>query len=375
VSGDPARRRGHLWTGVAMCPPIRRFIPFLFALAPAALWTSCGVTGNPQGPSSDQSSPPVSSSSPPAPQPAVALSSTAVTFTARQSGSNPASQSIAVTNGGQGTLSGLSARITYSGQSQGWLEASLARTTAPTTLTLRATTTGLDSGTHQAVVRVLSSTAMNGPQSLSVDFVVGSRTSPPLPAPTLSFVDSSVYPLVSISVDGKEYVDTVGDAVAPGGHKDVPVPPGRHQYRMVNGTFQGDSSFVEMYVAQGSYSQPDSGTYTVTFDDPPLERILSDFQQSWTWTSEVAHDCSAQAYQYRFTFRSDGTYDLAEIGKVGWTVIRTGTYHEKGARQPSFTISVETSADGDGLLEELTAVLTISNARDSCSGVMKYHEN
>jgi hypothetical protein len=55
-------------------------------------------------------------------------------------------------------------------------------------------------------------------------------------------------------------------------------------------------------------------------------------------------------------------------------VIRKGTYAEKGERQPSFTISVATSADGDGSLEELGAVLTMSNGRDSCSGAMKYHK-
>ncbi|HUL77237.1 MAG TPA: fibronectin type III domain-containing protein, partial [Vicinamibacteria bacterium] len=76
----------------------------------------------------------------------------------------------------------MSTRITYSGSSSGWLEASLAQPTAPTTLTLKATTAGLASDTYQAVVAVLSTSVANGPLSLAVEFVVGS---PALRAPAL----------------------------------------------------------------------------------------------------------------------------------------------------------------------------------------------
>jgi hypothetical protein len=448
-----------------MCLPLRRIFPFLLVPA-AALLTSCGVTSNPQGPSTSESGVPPPSGGD---QPSIALSTTAVTFSAAQGRGNPASQTISITNGGKGSLSGLSTRITYGGPPTGWLEASLARTTAPTTLTLTATTAGLGSDAYRATVTILSAAATNGPQSVTVDFVVGSPTlsKPDLQAAAVSgsqvtlrwtfkwpaavggsdeyqlekstgstggfalvgsydcstsacrqtpfvvtltespgtyyyrvrartslgssgysqvqsavvavasitrFTNSSVYSLVSIRVDGKEYVTTSGNAVAPGGSMDVSVAPGNHQYRVANGTFQGDSSFVELYVKEGSYAQPNGGTYSITFADPSLAQILSNFQEAWIWTSEVARDCSARSYQYRFTFRSDGTYDLAEYSTTAWTVIRRGTYSEKGERQPSFTISVATSADGDGSLEELGAVLTMSNGRDSCSGAMKYHK-
>jgi len=447
-----------------MCPEVRRFFPFVLVLT-VALLPSCGVTGNPQAPSTIESTPTPSAGA----QPSIAVSSTAITFSATQGRGDPAVQTISITNGGGGTLTGLSTRITYSGSSSGWLEASLAQPTAPTTLTLKATTAGLASDTYQAVVAVLSTSVANGPLSLAVEFVVGSPAlrAPALQSATVSgtqvtlswtfswpsalggndeyelekssssasgfalvgsyecttsacrqnpftatrtespgtyyyrvrartgvgtsgysqvqsavvaaasitrFVNSSVYSLVSIRVDEREYITASGNAVDPGGSMDVSVAPGSHQYRIANGTFQGDSSFVEMYVSQGSYSQPSGSTYSITFQDPSLAQILSNFQQSWIWTSEAARDCSTQAYQYRFTFRSNGTYDLAEYSTTAWTVIHKGGYSEKGARQPSFKISVGTTADGDGTLDELGTVLAMSNGKDSCSSLMKYHK-
>src|SRR5690606_235624 len=71
------------------------------------------------------------------PQPAIGLGATSVNFTAPAGGANPAKQSVAVTNAGGGTLSGLAAEVTYTaGQPTGWLAAALGSTTAPTALEL-----------------------------------------------------------------------------------------------------------------------------------------------------------------------------------------------------------------------------------------------
>jgi len=70
-------------------------------------------------------------------------------------------QVVNVTNGGSGTLSGLSiGTITY-GQNQqaGWFSAALTSTTAPTTISVTYATTTLPAGTYTASVPVLSSTS------------------------------------------------------------------------------------------------------------------------------------------------------------------------------------------------------------------------
>ncbi|HEY4954286.1 MAG TPA: hypothetical protein VII02_05325, partial [Gemmatimonadaceae bacterium] len=100
----------------------------------------------------------------------IALSPTSVNFSSIQGG-NPDPQTVNVSNGGFGKLSGLGVgTIAYgSGQPTGWLTASLSATSAPTTLTLTATSGSL-AGTYTATVAVTSSVAINSTQTLSVTF-------------------------------------------------------------------------------------------------------------------------------------------------------------------------------------------------------------
>src|ERR1017187_7650185 len=79
---------------------------------------------------------------PPPSAPVISLSSQTVTFLATAGTASPAAQPVTITNGGTGTLSGLAmGTITYgSGQSSGWLSASLNATSAPATITLMPST-------------------------------------------------------------------------------------------------------------------------------------------------------------------------------------------------------------------------------------------
>src|SRR6266498_3395260 len=102
----------------------------------------------------------------------IVLSATSRSFTATQGGASPAAQTVTVSNGGGGTLSGLTATVSYT-TGQGWLAASLSSTTAPSTLTLTATTGTLVAGTYTATVAVAAAGAANSPQPVSVTFTLG----------------------------------------------------------------------------------------------------------------------------------------------------------------------------------------------------------
>src|SRR6266540_583665 len=127
---------------------------FLLVLSLAGLAVQCG---NPPGPTQDQ---------------LIVLSATSRSFTATQGGASPAAQTVTVSNGGGGTLSGLTATVSYT-TGQGWLAASLSSTTAPSTLTLTATTGTLVAGTYTATVAVAAAGAANSPQPVSVTFTLG----------------------------------------------------------------------------------------------------------------------------------------------------------------------------------------------------------
>jgi len=141
------------------------------SLAPASSYFYRVYSYNGDGPSSSYANGSVTTPSPEGPS--IALSRTSVSFNATEGGGNPAAEAVNVTNGASGTLSGLTANVTYgSGQTTGWLAASLSGTTAPAVLTLGSTTGSLGAGTYTATVSVTSGVASNSPQSINVTFTV-----------------------------------------------------------------------------------------------------------------------------------------------------------------------------------------------------------
>jgi hypothetical protein len=110
---------------------------------------------------------------------AIGLDAASVTFSAVVGGPDPAPQTVAVSNAGGGSLSGLTATVDHTTSPGGWLTASLGGTVAPTTLTLRPSTGTLPAGTHTARVLVSASGAANSPQQVSVTFTVTASATPP----------------------------------------------------------------------------------------------------------------------------------------------------------------------------------------------------
>ena len=118
------------------------------------------------------------------PAPELLLSPSDVTFTAVQSGSTPGDRTVSVSNGGTGTLTGLTLAIRYAaGGPTGWLTATLGSTSTPTTLNLSVNQGNIAIGTYNATVDV---TAASGTKSVTVRLNVVS------PAPSISLASTSV---------------------------------------------------------------------------------------------------------------------------------------------------------------------------------------
>lgn len=111
--------------------------------------------------------------------PAIVLDPATVLFEAVRGSAAPAPTSVAISNGGGGTLSGLSTSVSYLSGSGGWLSTSLSATTAPATLQLQANPGSRAPGTYTASVQVISPVAENNPVTLSVTLVIA-------PPPVLS---------------------------------------------------------------------------------------------------------------------------------------------------------------------------------------------
>lgn len=112
------------------------------------------------------------------PAPTLAVSASAVQFTATAGGNSPAAQSIQITNGGTATLAGLSASVGYqNGQPNGWLAASLNSTTAPATLSITPNIGSLAAGNYNATITIASNAigVTNSPQQVAVAMTVTSN--------------------------------------------------------------------------------------------------------------------------------------------------------------------------------------------------------
>jgi hypothetical protein len=150
---------------------MRRIPGFLLVIA-AVFVVACGSGGSSDSTNTNTGG---GTTQPPASAPAILLSTAAANFTAAAGGASPAAQSVTVSNGGTGTLSGLATgTITYVGQASGWLTPSLSGTTAPATLTLTPATGALLAGTYTASVPVTSTATgvTNSPQSVNVTLTI-----------------------------------------------------------------------------------------------------------------------------------------------------------------------------------------------------------
>lgn len=84
---------------------------------------------------------------------ALQLSTSALSFNA-PIGSTPAAQVVQCNNSGGGTLTGLTATVSYGAGGTGWITSTLSQTTAPATLTVRPSAGALAAGTYTATITV-----------------------------------------------------------------------------------------------------------------------------------------------------------------------------------------------------------------------------
>jgi hypothetical protein len=110
--------------------------------------------------------------------PSLAISPAAVNFAATTGQPAPSPQQVTITNGGAGTLTGISAGpISYgAGQPTGWLQASLNSTTTPTALILTTDPAIVLAGSYTATIPVSTSTPGVTSKTITVSLDVASRT-------------------------------------------------------------------------------------------------------------------------------------------------------------------------------------------------------
>jgi hypothetical protein len=182
----------------------------------------------------------------------IGLAPDVVGFTAAQGGGNPAAKTVAVTNAGLGSLTGLGVTgATYApGEPTGWLVASLDQPSAPATLTLRATTGSLATGTYHARVSVTAAAASNSPQALEVTLTVGSAPN------TLASIQTVPGFRVMLPADTQRLQvtgrDNSGGAVPPAGVRFASRAPGVARVDSLTGLVTGVAAGTTIVVASAA---------------------------------------------------------------------------------------------------------------------------
>lgn len=103
--------------------------------------------------------------------PTIGVSPTSLSFSATAGGSNPANQTISITNAGGGTLNWSQT------DDASWLTVTPASGTAPSTLTASASISGLTAGTYNGTITVTATGATNTPLSIPVTLTVTNPSS------------------------------------------------------------------------------------------------------------------------------------------------------------------------------------------------------
>ncbi len=125
------------------------------------------------------------------------------------------------------------------------------------------------------------------------------------------FVNNSVYPVISLQIDGVEIFPTQPMGIPPGAYYQKELTVGNHNYRAATGFWSGGIR-TEMYVYQGSFNQQNGVTTQIPFGNPSIAQILTRFGSSGYYTGDYWAGTLPNSAAFRFY--NNGTYTFYRNG-------------------------------------------------------------
>lgn len=200
----------------------------------------------------------------------------------------------------------------------------------------------------------VAATNAYGDSPLSV--ASNSVTLPAVANPTQLVVrNDSIYPIVSLIVNGTEQLPNAPLGIPPGGTFSVAASAGTSTYTAESGFWAGGSRET-LYFWQGSASVTAGLASQVVIDDPSVSQIMTRFAASAAYVGEYWSGTSLGWKRLRFF--PNGTYTLENNGVAGGT----GTYSlVTYAGNYLATVRLTGAAAGDLLLDERTGSFFLRN--------------
>ena len=125
------------------------------------------------------------------------------------------------------------------------------------------------------------------------------------------FINNTVYPVISLQVDGVEQFPTQPMGIPPGAYYQMDLTVGSHNYRASTGFWSGGSR-TEMYIYQTSFNQQNNTTVQIPFNNPTIAQILTRFQSSGYYTGDYWVGTLPNSAAFRFY--NNGTYTFYRNG-------------------------------------------------------------
>ena len=169
------------------------------------------------------------------------------------------------------------------------------------------------------------------------------------------FSNNSVYPVISLEIDGVEQFPSQPMGIPPGQYYQVELPAGPHTYRASTGFWSGGRR-TEMYVYQNIFTQNSNATIQIPFNDPTIAQILTRFGSSGYYTGD--YWMGTLPHSAAFRFHSNGTYTFYRDGIAQGS----GTY-SMYSYTGNFQLTFQVSGfqNGYGYMDERSASFYMKN--------------
>jgi hypothetical protein len=159
---------------------------------------------------------------------------------------------------------------------------------------------------------------------------------------TVRIVNSTMYPLVYLTIDGQVVIATESQALPSNYYIDVTLSAGQHSYDIINGFWNQNVNphqRIEYYEWQGTWPQPAGQLYTLTVTDPPIETILSHWGTSADWAAWPCNNgghcvyCFYNTGNFYFWFEP-----MAGYGPPAWNTKGTYALDHRGSALTYFRL-------------------------------------
>jgi titin len=174
---------------------------------------------------------------------------------------------------------------------------------------------------------------------------------------TTRFQNNAVWAVISLIIDGVQRITVPGTGIAPGNYFELPLTPGTHQSDGATGYWDGNSRF-EVYTYSGPFTQVAGVTGTITFEDPTIAQILTNFKTSRLWDGEY-WDSNYNLHVAGFRFYSGGTCRLYDDGIQATTCTFSLVSYSPGFI--TFRVRYANGQQFDGTLDELGGYFFMNN--------------